>query len=59
MPILPILFLLPVANTSGSYVSITLSEMFNLALLTILVLFVLLVAEYLSKILSKTSSIVK
>jgi len=33
--------------------------MFNMALLTILILFVLLVADYLSKILSKTSSIVK
>jgi len=58
MSLISILLLLPVqASSTGS--NISMSEMFDLALVTISILFILLVAEYLVKILSKTSSIVK
>jgi len=59
MPLISTLLLLPVQASSTVSTSITLSQMFDLAFVTISVLFVLLVIEYLSKILSKTSSIVK
>jgi len=60
MSLISVLLLLPVQAGSGSTVSnITMSQMFDLAFVTISILFVLLVVEYLIKILSKASSIVK
>jgi len=59
MPLISILLLLPVQASSTGSTSITMSQMFDLAFVTIAILFVLLVVEYLIKILSKTSSIVK
>jgi len=58
MPLISVLLLLPVqAGSTAS--NITMSQMFDLAFVTISILFVLLVVEYLIKILSKASSIVK
>ena len=58
MSLISILLLLPV-QASSTVSNITMSQMFDLALVTITILFVLLVVEYLIKILSKASSIVK
>jgi len=59
MPLISVLLLLPVQTTSSNVSNITMSQMFDLAFVTIAILFVLLVIEYLIKILSKASSIVK
>ena len=59
MPLISVLLLLPVQTTSSTASNITMSQMFDLAFVTIAILFVLLVIEYLIKILSKASSIVK